>query len=81
LTVLVETDTSSRTRPELTESEFAVVSLVAQGATNREVAERLYLSPYTVNSHLRHVFGKLGIRSRVELARLAAGRGGVSRQP
>lgn len=61
--------------PELTESEFAVVSLVAQGTTNREVAERLYLSPYTVNSHLRHVFGKLGIRSRVELARLAAGRG------
>jgi DNA-binding CsgD family transcriptional regulator len=81
LTVLVETDTSSGTRPELTESEFAVVSLVAQGATNREVVERLYLSPYTVNSHLRHVFGKLGIRSRVELARLAAGRGGVSRQP
>ena len=58
--------------PELTESEFAVVSLVAQGATNREVAERLHLSPYTVNSHLRHVFAKLGIRSRVELARLAA---------
>jgi len=61
--------------PELTESEFAVVSLVAQGATNREVAEHLYLSPYTVNSHLRHVFTKLGIRSRVELARLAAARG------
>jgi DNA-binding CsgD family transcriptional regulator len=61
--------------PELTESEFAVVSLVAQGATNREVAERLFLSPYTVNSHLRHVFAKLGIRSRVELARLAAARG------
>jgi DNA-binding CsgD family transcriptional regulator len=61
--------------PELTESEFTVVSLVAQGATNREVAERLFLSPYTVNSHLRHVFAKLGIRSRVELARLAAARG------
>ena len=61
--------------PELTESEFAVVSLVARGATNREVAERLYLSPYTVNSHLRHVFIKLGIRSRVELARLATSRG------
>ena len=40
-----------------------MVSLVAQGATNREVAERLYLSQYTVNSHLRHVFVKLGIRS------------------
>jgi DNA-binding CsgD family transcriptional regulator len=60
--------------PELTESEFTVVSLVARGATNREIAERLYLSPFTVNSHLRHVFTKLGIRSRVELARLAAER-------
>ena len=60
--------------PELTESELSVVSLVAQGATNREVAERLCLSPYTVNSHLRHVLTKLGIRSRVELARLAAER-------
>jgi DNA-binding CsgD family transcriptional regulator len=63
--------------PELTESELAVVSLVAHGATNREVAERLYLSPYTVNSHLRHVFTKLGIRSRVELARLAAKRSSI----
>ena len=52
-----------------------MVSLVAIGATNREVAERLYLSPYTVNSHLRHVFVKLGIRSRVELAHLATSRG------
>ena len=51
------------------------MSLVSQGATNREVAERLYLSPYTVNSHLRHVFTKLGIKSRVELARLATMRG------
>jgi DNA-binding CsgD family transcriptional regulator len=48
---------------------------MARGATNREVAERLYLSPFTVNSHLKHVFIKLGIRSRVELTRLAAERG------
>jgi DNA-binding CsgD family transcriptional regulator len=61
--------------PELTESEFAVVSLVARGATNREVAERLFLSPYTVSSHLRHVFVKLGIRSRAELAHIATARG------
>jgi DNA-binding NarL/FixJ family response regulator len=62
--------------PELTESEFAVVSLVARGATNRDVAERLFLSPYTVSSHLRHVFAKLGIRSRAELAHIATARGG-----
>jgi DNA-binding CsgD family transcriptional regulator len=66
---------SSSDWPELTESELAVVRLVAQGATNREVADRIYISPYTVNSHLRHVFTKLGIRSRVELARLTAERG------
>lgn len=51
------------------------------GATNREVAERLYLSPFTVNSHLKHVFVKLGIRSRVELARLAAERGMPGERP
>jgi DNA-binding CsgD family transcriptional regulator len=61
--------------PELTESEFAVVSLVARGATNREVAERLFLSPYTVSSHLRHVFTKLGLRSRAELAHRATAHG------
>jgi DNA-binding CsgD family transcriptional regulator len=55
----------------ITGSELAVVRLVAEGLTNREVAERLFVSPHTVNSHLRHVFGKLGINSRVELARLA----------
>jgi DNA-binding NarL/FixJ family response regulator len=61
--------------PELTESEFAVVTQVARGATNREVAERLFLSPYTVSSHLRHVFSKLDIRSRAELAHIATARG------
>jgi DNA-binding CsgD family transcriptional regulator len=54
----------------LTEAEIAVVMLVAQGDSSREVAERLFLSTNTVNTHLRHVFGKLGIRSRVELARV-----------
>ena len=55
----------------LTTSELSVARLVTEGLTNREVAERLFLSPHTVNSHLRHVFTKLGINSRVELARLA----------
>lgn len=60
--------------PELTASELAVVRLVIEGATDREVAQRLYISAHTVNSHLRHVFAKLGIRSRVELARRAGQR-------
>jgi DNA-binding CsgD family transcriptional regulator len=55
----------------LTTSELAVVRLVADGLTNREAADRLFVSPHTVNSHLRHVFTKLGINSRVELARYA----------
>ena len=55
----------------LTTSELAVARLVADGLTNREVAERLFVSPHTVNGHLRHVFAKLGINSPVELARLA----------
>jgi DNA-binding NarL/FixJ family response regulator len=57
--------------PELTASELAVVRLVVRGATDREVAQRLYISAHTVNSHLRHVFAKLGIESRVELAHRA----------
>jgi DNA-binding CsgD family transcriptional regulator len=56
----------------LTESELAVVRLVADGLTNREAAERLYISPHTVGEHLRHVFEKLDINSRVSLTRIAA---------
>jgi DNA-binding CsgD family transcriptional regulator len=55
----------------LTATELTVARLVAEGLTNREVAERLFVSPHTVNSHLRHVFSKLSISSRVELARVA----------
>jgi DNA-binding CsgD family transcriptional regulator len=55
----------------MTDSELAVARLVAQGLTNREVAERLFVSPHTVSGHLRHVFAKLDVNSRVELTRLA----------
>ncbi|WP_371402690.1 LuxR C-terminal-related transcriptional regulator [Kribbella sp. NBC_00662] len=53
----------------LTDGERAVAELVAQGLTNREVAARMFLSPHTVSFHLRKVYRKLGIRSRVELTR------------
>lgn len=55
----------------LTESELRVARLAARGLTNRQIGERLFLSPHTVSSHLRHTFTKLEISSRVELARVA----------
>ncbi|MFI6324395.1 response regulator transcription factor [Nonomuraea sp. NPDC050556] len=54
----------------LTESELRIVRLVAGGATNKQVADRLFLSPHTVGTHLGHAFCKLGIGSRVELTRI-----------
>ena len=42
--------------------------LVAEGLTNGAVARRLYISPHTVNTHLRHVFAKLSVPNRVALA-------------
>jgi DNA-binding CsgD family transcriptional regulator len=55
----------------LTGTERSVVELVAQGLTNREAGERLFLSHHTVGFHLRSIFSKLGVNSRVELTRLA----------
>lgn len=55
----------------LTANELRVVELVALGLTNREVGQQMFLSRHTIDSHLRHVFDKLGIRSRVQLARYA----------
>ena len=53
----------------LTAAELAVAEQVAQGLTNREAAAHLYLSPHTIDFHLRQVFRKLDVRSRVELTR------------
>jgi DNA-binding CsgD family transcriptional regulator len=54
----------------LTVAEHSVIELVATGLTNREVAVRLFLSIHTVDSHLRHVYSKLDINSRVDLVRM-----------
>jgi DNA-binding CsgD family transcriptional regulator len=57
----------------LTDSELTVVNLIAQGATNRDVATQLHLSPHTVKTHVHNVFAKLGIASRAQLAQLMRG--------
>ena len=59
----------------LTPTERQVAELAAEGRTNREVAAALFVSVKTVESTLTRVYGKLGIRSRTELARLASDEG------
>jgi DNA-binding CsgD family transcriptional regulator len=52
----------------LTAHELAVARLVRRAMTNREIGDALFVSRHTVNYHLRHIYRKLGVRSRVELA-------------
>ncbi len=62
----------------LSERELEIVSLVAQGLTNREIAVRVYLSPNTIKVHLRNIFAKTGVASRTELTMLAVKEGWVA---
>jgi DNA-binding NarL/FixJ family response regulator len=67
--------THLREAPEdLTPSEEQVVYLAAAGMRNREIAERLFLSPKTVEANLARAYRKLGIRSRAELGAVVAAR-------
>ncbi|UDY37636.1 response regulator transcription factor [Dermatobacter hominis] len=52
----------------LSERESQIVALAAEGATNREIAQRLIIGTETVKTHLHMAFGKLGVRNRVEAA-------------
>jgi DNA-binding CsgD family transcriptional regulator len=56
----------------LTAREREIASIACRGLTSREIAEQLFLSERTVEAHLAHVYGKLGVRSKTELARRAA---------
>jgi predicted ATPase/DNA-binding CsgD family transcriptional regulator len=62
----------------LTPTELKVVELVAQGLTNPQVAERMFVSPSTVKTHVLHIFSKLDVHSRAELTAQAVRRHGTS---
>ena len=55
----------------LTSREVEVLGLVAEGLTNAQVAERLFVSPRTVHRHLNSIYHKLGVRSRTAATRFA----------
>jgi DNA-binding CsgD family transcriptional regulator len=57
--------------PSLTPSELRIAGYVARGLINKDIAQQLFVSPHTVDAHLKHIFTKLGIHSRVELTVLA----------
>ena len=59
----------------LTPAELDVVRLACEGLGNKDIAARLFISPRTVQAHLTHVYTKLGVTSRVQLAQEAARRG------
>ncbi len=53
---------------DLTEREIEVLCLIAEGATNTEISEKLFISPHTVKSHVVHIFNKLGVNDRTQAA-------------
>jgi DNA-binding CsgD family transcriptional regulator/Mrp family chromosome partitioning ATPase len=56
----------------LTPTETKIAGMVAEGMSNRQIAEQLVLSPRTVGTHVSHILAKLGVRSRIDIAREAA---------
>jgi DNA-binding NarL/FixJ family response regulator len=62
----------------LSEREREVVSLIASGSTNREIAEELFLSPHTVKEYTSGVYRKLGVRNRAEAVKRAQSLGLIS---
>ena len=61
--------------PLLTLRQYEVAALIAQGLTNRQIANRLVIAPRTADNHVQHIFDKLGLSSRAQVAAWVARRG------
>ncbi|HYN72201.1 MAG TPA: LuxR C-terminal-related transcriptional regulator, partial [Nakamurella sp.] len=68
VTLLTRLEALGRTTNPLTVRESEVATLIAEALSNKEIADRLFLSERTVETHVRHILGKLGFSSRTEIA-------------
>ncbi|MCW3064215.1 MAG: two component transcriptional regulator, LuxR family [Solirubrobacterales bacterium] len=71
LGMTVFTPQEERPATQLSEREHEVLDLIAAGSTNKEIAERLFLSPHTVKEHTSTLYRKLGVRNRAEAVQRA----------
>jgi len=62
----------------LTEREMEVLQAVAQGKSNREIGETLFISPHTVQVHVRNIFSKLDVNNRIEVVAYAVRQGWIT---
>lgn len=66
LTALADTLTFNSQYEQLTNRELEILNLVAQGLSNREIAEQLFVSRCTVESHIKHIYRKLSVTKRTQ---------------
>jgi two-component system response regulator DesR len=64
-------DSPGSDAPRLTDREREILGLIAEGATNREIAEALFLSPHTIKEHTSTLYRKLGARNRADAVQRA----------